>query len=341
MRPHLDARGRRRGDRRQSREQLSWAATLAGIAFGNAGVHLPHAMAYSVAGHGARASAARAIPQDQPLVPHGLSVIVNAPAASASPAAACAGASSRGGGAASAPTSRGAAAADAGALVAAALVALMQATGMPRTASAASATRERRSGARLARGAFVQKRLLGQRAARRRRAGAVGALRRRAEVLVMPSATPQHQRKDFPASPGDPDALDGQRRLRPRQQRRLLRVLRHRHQPLAHREGGLDIHGGAVIGLCVESRCRYLRAVAFPDALDAGLRVAHLGRSSVRYEIGDLPRRRRCRAQGRLRPRLRRPRHAQAGADPGGPARGAHGNTKLRDSSASVKVRRR
>ncbi|MGZ3440301.1 MAG: acyl-CoA thioesterase [Polyangia bacterium] len=50
-------------------------------------------------------------------------------------------------------------------------------------------------------------------------------------------------------------------------------------------EGGLDIHGGAVIGLCVESRCAYLRALAFPDALEAGLRVAHLGRSSVRYEI--------------------------------------------------------
>jgi acyl-CoA thioester hydrolase len=37
--------------------------------------------------------------------------------------------------------------------------------------------------------------------------------------------------------------------------------------------------------LCVESRCAYLRALAYPDALEAGLRVAHLGRSSVRYEI--------------------------------------------------------
>lgn len=50
-------------------------------------------------------------------------------------------------------------------------------------------------------------------------------------------------------------------------------------------EGGLDIQGGAVIGLCVESRCAYLRALAFPDALEAGLRVAHLGRSSVRYGV--------------------------------------------------------
>jgi acyl-CoA thioester hydrolase len=51
-------------------------------------------------------------------------------------------------------------------------------------------------------------------------------------------------------------------------------------------EGGLDIERGAAIGLCVESHCKYLRAVAFPDDLEAGLRVVHVGRSSVRYEIG-------------------------------------------------------
>jgi acyl-CoA thioester hydrolase len=51
-------------------------------------------------------------------------------------------------------------------------------------------------------------------------------------------------------------------------------------------EGGLDIESGQVIGLCVESQCRYLSAVAFPDVLDAGLRVARIGRSSVRYEVG-------------------------------------------------------
>lgn len=52
------------------------------------------------------------------------------------------------------------------------------------------------------------------------------------------------------------------------------------------REAGLDIHQGAVIGLCAESHCRFLDALAFPDAVDAGLRVLHLGRSSVRYGIG-------------------------------------------------------
>jgi acyl-CoA thioester hydrolase len=51
-------------------------------------------------------------------------------------------------------------------------------------------------------------------------------------------------------------------------------------------DGGLDIAAGSVIGLCVESHCAYARPVAFPDVLDAGLRVAHLGTSSVRYEIG-------------------------------------------------------
>ena len=51
------------------------------------------------------------------------------------------------------------------------------------------------------------------------------------------------------------------------------------------REGGLDIHAGETIGLCVESQCRYLAPAAFPDVLEAGLRVGKLGRSSVRYEI--------------------------------------------------------
>jgi acyl-CoA thioester hydrolase len=51
-------------------------------------------------------------------------------------------------------------------------------------------------------------------------------------------------------------------------------------------QGGLDIAGGDTIGLCVESHCAYLKPVAFPETIEAGLRVAHLGRSSVRYEIG-------------------------------------------------------
>lgn len=50
--------------------------------------------------------------------------------------------------------------------------------------------------------------------------------------------------------------------------------------------GGLDIHDGPVIGLVVESGCRYHAPVAFPDRLEAGLRVAHLGNRSVTYELG-------------------------------------------------------
>ncbi|MGZ6142480.1 MAG: acyl-CoA thioesterase [Myxococcales bacterium] len=48
---------------------------------------------------------------------------------------------------------------------------------------------------------------------------------------------------------------------------------------------GLRIDG-PVIGVCVESSCRYLREIAFPERIEAGLRVASVGTSSVRYEIG-------------------------------------------------------
>lgn len=51
------------------------------------------------------------------------------------------------------------------------------------------------------------------------------------------------------------------------------------------REGGLDIHNGPQIGLVVETSCRFHKALCFPDVIDAGLRVATLGNSSVRYEI--------------------------------------------------------
>jgi acyl-CoA thioester hydrolase len=50
--------------------------------------------------------------------------------------------------------------------------------------------------------------------------------------------------------------------------------------------GVLDIHAGAVIGLVVETGCRYAKPLAFPQAIEAGIRAAHIGTSSVRYEIG-------------------------------------------------------
>jgi|SRR5688500_10428487 acyl-CoA thioester hydrolase len=50
--------------------------------------------------------------------------------------------------------------------------------------------------------------------------------------------------------------------------------------------GSLDIQRSRVIGLVVETRCRYFRPIAFPDTVHAGLRVARLGNTSVRYEVG-------------------------------------------------------
>lgn len=50
--------------------------------------------------------------------------------------------------------------------------------------------------------------------------------------------------------------------------------------------GALDIHAGSVIGLVVETQCHYFEPLAFPQTVWAGLRVAHLGNSSVRYEVG-------------------------------------------------------
>jgi acyl-CoA thioester hydrolase len=51
-------------------------------------------------------------------------------------------------------------------------------------------------------------------------------------------------------------------------------------------QGALDIAKGETIGLVVETHCNYFKPVAFPDKLRAGLRVAKLGTSSVRYEVG-------------------------------------------------------
>jgi acyl-CoA thioester hydrolase len=51
-------------------------------------------------------------------------------------------------------------------------------------------------------------------------------------------------------------------------------------------QGALDIHAGEVIGLVIETQCQYFAPLAFPQTVHAGLRVAHMGRSSVRYEVG-------------------------------------------------------
>ena len=48
----------------------------------------------------------------------------------------------------------------------------------------------------------------------------------------------------------------------------------------------LDIHQGEVIGLVVETQCNFFASAAFPDDIEAGIRVARIGNSSVRYEVG-------------------------------------------------------
>jgi acyl-CoA thioester hydrolase len=50
--------------------------------------------------------------------------------------------------------------------------------------------------------------------------------------------------------------------------------------------GALDVARSDVIGLVIETHCNYFEPLEFPQTVDAGLRVAHIGKSSVRYEVG-------------------------------------------------------
>ena len=113
----------------EAREQMLWAATLAGIAFGNAGVHAPHGMAYAVAGL-VRDFRPPGYPADEPLVPHGMAVILNAPSsfrftAEVSPARHLEGARLLG------ADTQGADAKDAGEVLANELIRIMRAVRMP------------------------------------------------------------------------------------------------------------------------------------------------------------------------------------------------------------------
>lgn len=51
-------------------------------------------------------------------------------------------------------------------------------------------------------------------------------------------------------------------------------------------QGALDIHQGDTLGLVIETQCNYFTPLAFPQSVEAGIRVAKLGSSSVRYEVG-------------------------------------------------------
>lgn len=50
--------------------------------------------------------------------------------------------------------------------------------------------------------------------------------------------------------------------------------------------GLLDIQSGSTIGLVVETGCRYARSVSFPEPVEAGVRIARIGNSSIRWEVG-------------------------------------------------------
>jgi alcohol dehydrogenase class IV len=69
-----------RGDDLAARREMALAATFAGLGFGNAGVHIPHANAYPIAGQ-VRDFRPQGYPQDEPLVPHGMAVSLTAPEA--------------------------------------------------------------------------------------------------------------------------------------------------------------------------------------------------------------------------------------------------------------------
>lgn len=64
--------------------------------------------------------------------------------------------------------------------------------------------------------------------------------------------------------------------------------------------GAIDIHAGQVIGFVAETGCNYFSPLAFPEPVVAGIRVAHVGQSSVRYEVGLFPadERQLCAAKG-------------------------------------------
>ncbi|HMP41094.1 MAG TPA: hydroxyacid-oxoacid transhydrogenase [Roseiflexaceae bacterium] len=113
----------------EARSAMLLAATYAGIGFGNAGVHLAHGMSYPVSGM-VRRYTADGYPADRPLIPHGMSVILHAPAvfrytAAADPERHLYAASLLG------VDVRGAAPEDAGDLLAGAIIALLRQIGMP------------------------------------------------------------------------------------------------------------------------------------------------------------------------------------------------------------------
>ena len=141
---------------REARHQLMFGSTLAGLAFGTAGVHVPHAMSYSVATL-RHEYVASGYEQRDPMVPHGIAVVINAPAAfrftaQANPARHLEAAAAMGADVA------GALPEDAGEILAQAFMRLMRETGLPSGIAALGYTE--RDVTALAEGAYAQQRPL-------------------------------------------------------------------------------------------------------------------------------------------------------------------------------------
>lgn len=151
-------RGVRDASDHEARDRLSWAATLAGMAFGNCGTHLPHALSYAVSQQ-VRAYRPKGYPAGAgPFVPHGISVIVNSPSvfrytARAAPERHLEAAQALG-----ADTDDGAPG-EAGEAIAARIIELMRATGLPNGLGALGFTE--RDAPALAESAMRQRRAIG------------------------------------------------------------------------------------------------------------------------------------------------------------------------------------
>ena len=122
-------RGVRDASDTEARDQLMWGATLAGIAFGNSGTHLPHALSYGIT-HLMKDITTDGYPVETPFIPHGISVIVNAPSvfqytAKATPERHLEGAAFL------SADAKGSTLDDAGEVLSKRLIELMKATGMP------------------------------------------------------------------------------------------------------------------------------------------------------------------------------------------------------------------
>jgi|TARA_B100000959_G_scaffold45075_2_gene45623 alcohol dehydrogenase class IV len=141
---------------KQARHGMMYAATVAGIAFGNAGCHLPHAMSYPVSAR-VQDFSPEGYPGDESICPHGMSVIVNAPAAYRFTASGCPDRHLEGAGLLGADT-REVVAADSGEILAQQLQQMMCATDMPNGIGGVGFTSSQVPG--LAQAAALQQRLL-------------------------------------------------------------------------------------------------------------------------------------------------------------------------------------